>query len=84
MKDKLRSQISIATLLTVSLTLIGGTAVAVGTAMTYVNTQIAPIQAEVDTNTVDIAQINTNLTWIKGALQARGFSPDQSTTTNYQ
>ena len=81
------------------LSLIGGVATGVFIAITYVNadvsSQILPIsqqiqntQDEVNQQQTAIAEINTNLEWIKSALTAKGITPTQqlytvSSTTYY-
>lgn len=56
-------------------TIIAGALAFGGWIVSYVNSEIQPVQAQTIQNETDIASINANLSWIKSALQARGFSP---------
>ena len=67
--------------LSIILSVIAGTAIAVSSAIIYVNTSITnailPVQRQSEENATAIAALNTNISWIKSALQAKGFAaPD--------
>lgn len=47
-----------------------------------IRSAVDPVSLQTSQNTVDIASMKTDLAWIKGALEARGFRPiDQATST---
>ena len=48
------------------------------TAITYVQSQVQPLQAQNLTTQEELANISTNLTWIKAALIAKNITPAQN------
>ena len=76
MKRKLYGQVTIEVMLTV----VGMAAVVIFYGMNYVNNAIAPVAAQSQQNREDIASIQTDISWIKGALQAHGFRPDSTSS----
>ena len=67
------------------ISVVGGVAVGVFTAVNYVNQEIAsavnPVQAEVSQQQTAIVAVQTDVSWIKASLQAKGFHPANDTTT---
>ena len=59
------------------LSIAGGVAVLVYTTMAYVNTEVAPVAAQTQANSVEIAGMASDISWIKSALQNHGFTPKQ-------
>jgi uncharacterized protein YneF (UPF0154 family) len=59
----------------VLLTIISGIAIGIFTAISYVNSQISPVAAETQANSQAIAGMQSDISWVKQALQAQGFSP---------
>jgi hypothetical protein len=59
----------------VLLTIISGIAIGIFTAVSYVNSQISPVAAETQANSQAIAGMQSDISWVKAALQAKGFSP---------
>ena len=52
------------------------------TAVTYVQSQVQPLQMEYAQQQTAIAQVNVNLQWIKSALENKGIVPNQNTNGN--
>ena len=52
------------------------------TAVTYVQSQVQPLQIEYAQQQTAIAQVNVNLQWIKSALENKGIVPNQNTNGN--
>lgn len=66
--------ISIATATSV----IAGSVAAVIWIVNYVNQAVVPVAAEADADHAAIVGINTNLEWIKAALETNGIKPNAS------
>jgi hypothetical protein len=49
--------------------------------VSYVNTAVAPVEAQEIQDQTDIATINANVSWIKAALQTKGFNAPDPTST---
>ena len=52
------------------------------TAVTYVQSQVQPLQADYAQQQTAIAQVNVNLEWIKSALESKGIVPNQIPNQN--
>ena len=75
------ASISIATALTVAGGLIVGAASSVVWVFGQINQAVAPVEAQTQANTTDIAVMKNkldDLQWIKAALEANGIKPSQT------
>lgn len=74
MLKKRLGTITITAALSVAVPLLAGFAWIV----TYINQSVAPVEAQTEQNRSDIASMDTNIAWIKSALEQNGIKPKLS------
>ena len=74
-KEVLHKDVSGGVAFTTLITVIGMTAVAIYTAMTYVDAKIAPVEAQAQQTAIISAQTQNDVSWIKQAMQKNGITP---------